>query len=272
MADIIYVNSSSQKEIAIYECGSNILETHSGFGPAVRDFFLIHFVTHGKGVFIPGGKTYKIEAGMGFLVCPQVLTHYTADPDEPWSYSWVGFSGPAAESLLEQAGIGRNTPVFEFIDREAVRIYLEMLMKAKTLENGRDAYICGILHLLLSQLIDRNPAPYAQDGGTNIKAQHVRRIADFLKINYEKKIALQDLSNFFGLESKYICSLFKQYVGIPPHRYLMSIRMDKACELLKGTSLTVSEVSRSVGYDDPLLFSRMFRRIKGISPSSFRNM
>ncbi|WP_309245234.1 helix-turn-helix domain-containing protein [Clostridium estertheticum] len=64
--------------------------------------------------------------------------------------------------------------------------------------------------------------------------------------------------------------MFSELLGIPPQEYLIKYRVNKACKLLSNKDLTISEISRSVGYDDPLGFSKIFKQIKGVSPKSYR--
>ncbi len=62
------------------------------YGPAVREYYLIHYVTSGKGTFQADGKEYRLTSGDMFLIRPQQVTTYLADQKEPWSYIWVGFT------------------------------------------------------------------------------------------------------------------------------------------------------------------------------------
>ena len=55
-----------------------------------------------------------------------------------------------------------------------------------------------------------------------------------------------------------------------PQQYLISYRMEKACRLLDETDLKISDVARSVGYEDEFMFTRMFKNKKGISPSEYK--
>ena len=72
--------------LAVYSCGVQRCGAHHSWGPAVRDHYLIHYITSGHGVFTSGGKTYSLSSGDGFLVTPSHVVSYVADEDDPWEY------------------------------------------------------------------------------------------------------------------------------------------------------------------------------------------
>ena len=61
-------------------------------------------------------------------------------------------------------------------------------------------------------------------------------------------------------------------MGISPQKYLINFRLNQACKLMKNTELSIAEISRSVGYQDPLYFSKLFKKEKGLSPSKYRKL
>ncbi|MNG35915.1 Arabinose operon regulatory protein [compost metagenome] len=77
------------------------------------------------------------------------------------------------------------------------------------------------------------------------------------------------MSDYLGLDRKYVATLFREALGMPPQQYLLHYRMNKAKELLRSTALSVTETARSVGYKDALLFSRMFKKVVGVAPSHY---
>ena len=106
---------------SVYQYGEEACEGGHSFGPAVRDHFLLHFVTGGKGVFATEDKEYTVSAGEGFLISPDKVTAYRADAAEPWHYFWIGFSGESADLLLKEIGLSATTPVFSFHDTAALK-------------------------------------------------------------------------------------------------------------------------------------------------------
>ncbi|MBQ4050975.1 MAG: helix-turn-helix domain-containing protein, partial [Oscillospiraceae bacterium] len=65
--------------------------------------------------------------------------------------------------------------------------------------------------------------------------------------------------------------LFREKMGISPHRFILSRRMEEAKKLLTYSSMTVSEIAKSIGFDDPSYFSRIFRKHTGHVPTDYRS-
>ena len=63
---------------------------------------------------------------------------------------------------------------------------------------------------------------------------------------------------------------FKDFTGVTPMHYILALRIANAQSLLENTDYTVAEISRLVGYEDQLYFSRLFKKQNGLSPSQFR--
>lgn len=93
---------------------------------------------------------------------------------------------------------------------------------------------------------------------------------EYIKTNYYNKVSITELAGMIGIDRIYLSSLFKESIQLSPQMYLLQYRMDKACDLMNNQQLSISDISHSVGYSDPLLFSKMFKKVKGVSPSHYR--
>ncbi len=85
------------------------------YGPAMRPYYLIHYILSGKGVFQSyhgDSRTYRLHQGQGFLIEPGFVNRYESDASEPWSYIWVAFSGSEARSIIETLGLSQEEPIF----------------------------------------------------------------------------------------------------------------------------------------------------------------
>ncbi len=103
-----------------------------------------------------------------------------------------------------------------------------------------------------------------------VKSQHVRRAASFICENYLEDIGLSEIADVVGLSPKYISRLFAREIGMGPVRFLTSLRMKKAREMLQTTRETVNSIAGQLGYSYPEHFRRAFRQMEGCTPTSCR--
>ncbi|HBP38975.1 MAG TPA: AraC family transcriptional regulator [Clostridiales bacterium] len=265
---------TDRSDLRIYDCSQQECEPGHAWGPGVRDHYLIHFILAGCGIFQSEGQTRSLAAGQGFLICPEQTAFYQADQENPWHYVWIGFNGSRAAEYLHLAGLSVRSPVFGqpgLPDGSAARGCFTAMAAALAQKRGRDLHLLGQLHLLLAGLAEENTTPPADEDQLSRREWYVRQAADFLAMNYSRQISINGLARQIGLDRSYFGVLFREQAGVSPQQYLLRLRMEKAAGLLARSSLPVSTVARSVGYEDPLLFSRMFRKVRGQTPSEYRS-
>ncbi len=83
MLENIFVNMLTNTDLNLYHCGSENCAPGHSYGPAIRDHYLIHYILDGKGFFQVNNKTYHLKNGQGFLICPDIITYYEADKENP---------------------------------------------------------------------------------------------------------------------------------------------------------------------------------------------
>jgi len=254
----------------MYRCGIEDCAPGHSWGPAVRDHFIIHYILKGKGTFYVNGTTYHLKKGDGFLIRPDTVIYYQADLENPWTYSWVGFHGLKAELYLKQANLTADNPIFRYDRDDALKGCLEQMIATKDLVKSREIRLLGLLYIFLSHLIEAAQTSRSLRNSENRKEAYIKKAIEFIEMNYSRKISIAEVSHYVGLDRSYLYSLFNEYLGSSPQEFLIDYRIDKACELMQNSSLTIGDISRSVGYEDPLLFSKVFRKVKGLSPREYR--
>lgn len=236
------------------------------WGPAIREHHKIHFVVSGQGVFHCGGRTWRLEAGQGFLIVPGWVVRYEADLDDPWHYQWMGFRGPGADAILARAGLSAESPVFGCPCPDDLKTALASF-SAVPPGAGRPAARLGLFYRALSLILGSMPeaAPPPTVG------PYIKAAMEYIQANAFGTLSVADVARYVGLQRSYLGQLFRQTVGITPHEFLTRHRVREAQRLLDDPELPVGAVARSVGFDDPLHFSRVFRRTVGVSPRAWRN-
>ncbi|MFC4101393.1 AraC family transcriptional regulator [Paenibacillus xanthanilyticus] len=238
------------------------------WGPGLRDAFIVHYVHRGRGQVHSNGQTHTLEAGSGFLIMPGKLIHYEADPYDPWTYTWMGFNGLEAHGLIARTGLSDAKPVFRASDASYMeRFHDECLSVAD--QRGADLRYQSILYRFLAELVNAaEDAPDARPAAS--KESYIRQAVEWISHHYSQRIAVEDIARRIGLNRTYLSSLFQAHLGMSLQGYLLHVRMKQAAELLRQPELSISDVSRSVGYLDPFLFSKMFKKTVGSSPSVYR--
>ncbi|RUT35595.1 AraC family transcriptional regulator [Paenibacillus zeisoli] len=258
------------QEIFLSYWGKEKCTPGHSFGPGVRDVYKIHFIHSGQGLVRVGRMTYELSAGQAFLSYPGEVIYYQADESQPWTYSWVAFQGKRIEELLSRTRLTPEEPVFPMDTRLMPDLY-NLLNEAADHQVTQDLRLLAVMADFLSVLIEVAPASSSTHLHSNTKEEYIHRSLEYLHSHYCENVSLTKLATNLGLNRKYLSTIFKDATGLPPRQYLLRYRMERACGLLKKGNYTISEVAGSVGYQDALLFSKMFKKTMGVSPKGYRS-
>jgi AraC family transcriptional regulator len=105
-------------------------------------------------------------------------------------------------------------------------------------------------------------------GGLSARKQKL--VAEFIDAHLAEKISLARLAKIAGLSQYHFARVFKQAFGVPPHRYHMVRRMERATNLLLQPTLPVTQIAVRVGFRETSSFTRAYRRYAGVTPSNRR--
>lgn len=92
----------------------------------------------------------------------------------------------------------------------------------------------------------------------------------YLDVNYSEKLRLKDVAHNFGVHPNYLTRVFHEKYHVSPKQYLLNLKLQKACQLLHTTELPVAVIANSMGFDDSLAFSKLFKKTYDFSPSHYR--
>ena len=125
---------------------------------------------------------------------------------------------------------------------------------------------CAGVVALLTEIARR-----AEIGGrAPVDDERISRAIAHLHRSYSQPVSVDEMAAHAHLSSSRFRRLFHQRTGFSPLEYLTRLRLNHASQLMAETALSIAEIARAVGYEDPLYFSRLFRRKMGVSPTEFR--
>lgn len=251
-------------------CGLEKCTPLHSFGPAIRPNYLLHYVLDGKGYYYVNDHKYTVTKNQGFLICPNVVTFYQADKDNPWTYLWLGIDGDKVTTYLQAIGLNENNLIFDSEYASELKDYTLDMLKHHTTSASDSFKIEGLLYLFFSKLSKSCKAinSTTEDESSNI---YINKAIEFIQNNYHNQIKVTDIADYICLNRSYLTSIFQKNLKMSPQKFLMEFRITKAAELLYNTDLSIGNIAYSCGYNDPLAFSKAFKKIKGISPKEYRN-
>lgn len=234
-----------------------------------HDFCEILYVAGGAGEAILEGKKFRLAPGDLVVVNPGTLHEERSDAKAPLRLIFLAIRDFAVPGLPAGCLSQEKYRVLSCGEyRYKMDIYLRELLQetSSQIEFYQEISqgLVSALLVLVMRLIRINPEDEAA------LSQECQKIKEYLDQNFTSPITLDSLSDTVYISKHYLSHLFKEQTGVSPIKYLTSKRMEKACELLSETELPVSEVSKAVGYENPLYFSQVFKRIYGISPVKYR--
>jgi len=262
-------NNRDFNDMYLCYCGLEECQPLHYFGPAIRPNYLLHYVLDGKGYYYVDDKKYTVNKNEGFLISPNVVTFYQADKENPWTYLWIGIDGNKVETYLKSVGLNKNNLIFKSNeDDELKRYVMQMLNHHKS--TATDAFMIeGLLYFFFSKLAKDNKSLLLNNETPSYNT-HINKAIEFIQNNYHSQIKITDIADYVCLNRSYLTSIFQKHLDMSPQKFLMEFRITKASELLYSSDLPIGNIAYSCGYNDPLAFSKAFKKIKGVSPKEYR--
>ncbi len=278
--NLAYLNNSlvdfkdKSKPLIVGSCGTYRLYTRPKlptYRPRGRLDFQILYVCAGAAHFHFDHVENDTVVTAGHMVVyrPKELQKYEYYGTDKTQVYWVHFTGSNVKNILRSYGIKADMRVFYTgTSLEYERIFKRMISELQQCKTGYQEMLVILLRYLLI-LVHRQ-----------VTREHILKneyldnemdlAAQYFNDNYNTDLSIEEYANSRGMSVSWFIRNFKEYTGSTPLQYIVSIRITNAQRLLETTTYTVTEIGHIVGYENPLYFSRIFHKQKGVSPSGYR--
>ena len=273
-----YLNNSrvpfldKSRPLIVGSCGSYRIRTHERlptWRPKGRIDYQLLYVASGKAIFYFNKEPKEVAAGHMVLYQPKQEQRYEYfSVDRPEVY-WVHFTGSDVRNILRHYDIPLDRNVI-YSGSSSIYAYLfkEMINELQTCRTGfeelLEMYLRQIFLLIQRSWEERKPtvSSYLQE-----EIDYARK---YFNEHYNEDISIEEYALSRGMSVSWFLRNFKQMTMKSPMQYILTIRINNAVSLLETTDYNVTEISTIIGYDNPLYFSRIFKKQKGVSPSDYR--
>lgn len=233
-----------------------------------RDFQLI-YIASGKAHFHFDGKEEIITAGHMVLYRPKEPQKYEYYGDDQTEVYWVHFTGSDVTNILRSYGLSKDKKVF-FCGSglEYSSIFRNLINELQMCNE----HYPEMLEMYLRQLfiiLQRSFLSSLKTENTRV-VEEIDKATIYFNEHYNENISIDEYAENNHVSVSWFIKNFKQYTGYTPMQYILSKRIYNAEILLQNPSHNVTEIANMIGYENPLYFSRIFKKVKGISPSEYR--
>ena len=229
-------------------------------------------ITGGKGHIVIKNKRYHFNAGSLIYICPNLQYSLESEGEDYISCFTVHFSYVAVGFKGDKWDITTATNMLPLDAVQVLKDYYQVNNIFKNLVESWFAKLPGyefITKTLLAQLLIEtyhNINNNNQNYSTSLK---VEKIIAYMRCNVDTRVTIADLSKLVQLSPAYLSGIFKETTGYSVIKFFNKIKIDKAKELIIEGDKKVKEVAQMLGFTDEFYFSRIFKKIEGISPLEF---
>jgi AraC-like DNA-binding protein len=217
-------------------------------------------------VLVDDGRTDRWAGPHSLVVLGPGCAHRYGHPSKSWRHSWIAVNGSFIVQQLKQNRVPLNQVLYgadaSFMEQTQVALSREMQEQAEPDE----VILQNLIQNWIRDLRRRMDGPR-----THVRVPRpylvLRR---YIEENYDRKTTLAGLAARMHVSRCHLSREFRRFFGVSPIQHLLRVRMHHAAHLVHDHNLRISEIARSIGYDDLFQFSKLFKQHFGVSPRNMR--
>lgn len=239
-------------------------------GRILNDYYIV-FISNGGGTFEMAQQApFTISEGSCFLLYPEVWHRYKPIESIGWEEYWIGFNGYYPNELMKKIFLNLNRPVINVgFNPQLLTAFHKLISLTKTASPGYHQLITAPALEILSLV---HTAAVYEGEDLNGNLQYIAKAKFILQDALDRVVDIPALSREFAVSYSKFRKDFKKVTALSPNQYHLELRLNKAAELLRSSTLTIKEISEQLGFETAFYFSRIFKRKFQYSPKEYRNL
>lgn len=231
-------------------------------------YFEVYYLEAGSRYHVVGDSLYQIDAGSLLVFPPFVMHHSYGETDIRFKRVVLYFTQECVlvPSILERLSGQPRSYHLAGQTRATVDF---MLAELARLQDTREEYRSEQMRLLLTSILIKVLRQQPTDALVE-RTDRMTLVIRYLHENYGEHLTLTELASHFHISQYYLCREFKNLTRSTVIEYLNNVRIGQAQRLLNETDLSITEISKRVGFANVTHFNRVFRQLTGMSPSASR--
>lgn len=236
--------------------------------PDGRGDYQLYYVASGKVHFFFDGKEKIIPKGNMVLFRPGDPQRYNIYSSEKPETYWVHFTGSGVEDLLDYYKFPKGENLFFTGNSQDYQHIFGQLIRELQMRrtNYEDLLALNLRTILI--MINRYLSEGKNAGSQVI--DEIEKAINYFNKNYNKPIIIEEYAEQHLMTPCWFIQNFKQITKTTPMQYVVSLRLTNAMNMLENKNYNISQIASSVGYDNALYFSRLFKKHTGMSPKEYR--
>ncbi|WP_219838396.1 AraC family transcriptional regulator [Paenibacillus sp. R14(2021)] len=238
--------------------------------PEGCDTHIVIYCAGGAGWVSVHGVVHQLQE-RSLIVIPADAPHaYGAGDKDPWTIYWFHFRGEQAAAYASLLGGGQHPLMLTTSDSDRfVTLFHQCydLLSTKSYSAAHQLLAVQTAAYAMSQL----GLISAERGDEDRRKPYVEAALQFMTVRLEHDLTLDEIARHAQISKQHLNHLFKASTGFAPIDYYHRMKMQRASQLLDLTSLSIKEICLSLGYKDPYYFSRLFKKMMGLSPTAYRS-
>lgn len=229
------------------------------------------YCLEGSGWLKSSETEWAVEKGTA-IFCDQNVVHaYGSNPFNPWTIIWVHFNGTLVKDMTNFLHCDHSCITFNMINEIDCRPLLARMMTLLQIDaHLHRALATHYLEIALSEIMLHPLKHSLNPSSANILSQPVLESLSYMNTQLSSHMTLAQLANHANLSKYHFARQFKQATGQAPMTYFNHLKILKASELLRTTSLRILDISTQLGFSSPYYFSETFKQFMHLSPSAYK--